>query len=210
MITQIVKFYVKPEHREAFKAALLEDKKNAEQEAGCVEMRMFADNKNPDLIFSYERWKDQDALDYHREHPYTVKICQLVDTALQSPLEVLNLGETEPPKMPVSGQNTPNPEDDVFVVFFIFKIKEGYRERLLEQFEKHVAHTRREPGNLLFDLYTVAGSDDSLAVYEHWRNESAVWDIHFKQPYTVETGALIKEAVAGGMKQYINFVTEIA
>ncbi|MEH0019015.1 MAG: antibiotic biosynthesis monooxygenase [Desulfobacter sp.] len=95
MINQIVKFNVKPEHCAAFKAALLKDKKNAEQEAGYVEIRLFTDKNHPTLIFSYERWKDQDALDYHREHPYTVNICRLVDTVLQSPVEVLNLGDTE-------------------------------------------------------------------------------------------------------------------
>ena len=95
MINQIVKFNIKPEHYEGFKAALIEDKKNAEQEAGYVEIRLFADKDQPNLIFCYERWKDQDALDYHREHPYTVKICRLVDTALQSPVKILNLGETE-------------------------------------------------------------------------------------------------------------------
>jgi len=92
MINQIVQFNVKLEYHDSFKAALIDDKKNAEQEAGYVEIRLFEDKKQPNLIFSYERWRDQDALDYHREHPYTVKICQLVDTSLASQVEILNLG----------------------------------------------------------------------------------------------------------------------
>lgn len=170
-------------------------------------MRLFEDKNQPNLIFCYERWKDQDALDYHREHPYTVKICQLVDTALASPVEILNLGETRP--APAHHLKQPGPGDDVFIIFFIFKIKEEYRPRLLTQFEKHVAHTRKEEACILFDLYTVDGAEDTLAVYEHWRNESAVWDIHFKQPYSEETGALLKEALLGNMDTYMNFVTEI-
>ncbi|MDD9301291.1 MAG: antibiotic biosynthesis monooxygenase [Desulfobacter sp.] len=68
---------------------MIQDKKNAEQEAGYIQMLLFADQIQPNLIFCYEVWEDQDALDYHREHPYTVKICQLVDTALVSPVEIL-------------------------------------------------------------------------------------------------------------------------
>ena len=111
MITQIVKFNVKPEYYECFKAALLEDKKNAEQEEGYVEMRLFADRKQSSLICYYECWKGQDAQDYHREHPYTVKICQLVDTVLASQVEVLNLGET----MPVQSKQPDSKESDGFL-----------------------------------------------------------------------------------------------
>ncbi|MDM8517772.1 antibiotic biosynthesis monooxygenase [Desulfobacterales bacterium HSG16] len=112
---------------------------------------------------------------------------------LQSSVEILNLGETRPE--PDHYSKPVNLDDDIFTVFSIFKIKKDYHKRLLKQFEKHIAHTRREDGCILFDLYTVDGTDDTLAAYEHWRNASALWDIHSKQPYTVETDALIKEAV---------------
>lgn len=210
MINQIVKFIVKPEHSEAFKAALTEDKKVAGQEPGLVEMRFFVDNDKHNVFFGYERWEDQDSIDKCREQPCTKKIGKLIDTVLESPIEVLNLGETMPAPVPVHEQKKSNPEDDVFVIFFIFKIKDGYRERLIQRFEKHIIQTRKEEGCILFDLYTIEGADDTLAVYEHWRNESAVWDIHFKQPYSEITGALMKEAVVGDMEQYMSFVTELA
>lgn len=208
MIHQIVKFNVKPDHANAFKAELIEDKNFAQKAFGCVEIRIFVDNKNPNIFFAYERWEDQDSLDNHREKS-PKKICELVNTVLQSPVEVLNLGETKPAPLLVSDQNKPNPEDEVFVIFFIFKIKEGYRRRLIQQFEEHITHTRQEEGCILFDLYTVDGADDTLAVYEHWRNQSAVWDIHFKQPYSKVTGALMNEAVVGPMEDYMSFATEI-
>jgi hypothetical protein len=52
------------------------------------------------------------------------------------------------------------------------------------------------------------GADDTLAVYEHWRKESDVWDVHFEQPYSVVMGALVQEAVVGDMAQYVNLVVE--
>jgi quinol monooxygenase YgiN len=210
MINQIVKFDVKPEFITEFKAALIADKKGAEQEIGSLELSLFQDNKQPNLFFAYERWQDQAAIDAHMAEPYTAKVLELAEAASQSPVEVMNLGETTPAPLYDANPNTANPEDYVFIIFFIFKIKEGYREKLLAQFENHIANTRsEEPGNILFDLYTIDGQNDTLAVYEHWRKESDVWDIHFNQPYAVETGKLMGEAVVGELDQYMNFVTEI-
>ncbi len=93
----------------------------------------------------------------------------------------MNLGETAPLPLYAKNPRRPNPEDEVFVIFFIFKFKEGYRERLLRRFEKHVVHTREEEGCLLFDLYTVEGAPDTLAVDEHWRKESDVWETELYQ-----------------------------
>lgn len=209
MITKIVKFNVQPEALGSFKSALVENQKGASTEEGCVENRLFADNKNPHLFFSYERYVDEAALEIHKQQTYTQKVVELVDTALIDPVECMNLGETLPAPVNVDEQKQPNPEDDVFVIIFIFKFKEGYREELLKRFEEHVTHTRTEGGCLQFDLYTVEGKNNTLAVYEHWRKESDVWDVHFKQPYSEITGALMHEAVVGDMEQYMNFVTEI-
>jgi len=210
MIIQIVKFTVQLEHSDAFKAALIDDKKGAEQEVGFLEMRLFVDKNQPHVFFGYVRWKDQAALDAHMKQPYTQKVAELVDTVLQNPVEVMNLGETVPGPLYGNNPNSPNPEDDAFFIFFIFKLKPGFREKVLKQFETHIECTRaEEKGNILFDLYTVDGQDDTLAAYEHWRSETAIYDIHFKQPYAVETGNLLKEAVIGDLEKYMNFITEI-
>lgn len=210
MITQIVKFTVKPEATAAFKTALIDDKKGPEKESGFLEMRLFTDRKQPHIFFGYERWEDAAALAEHMKQPYTQHVAELVDTVLETPIEVFNLGETAPAPLYERNPNSPNPEDDAFFIFFIFKLKAGYREQVLKQFETHVAATRKqEEGNIMFDLYTIEGKQDTLAVYEHWRSESAIFDIHFNQPYAVETGKLLHEAVPGELEQYMNFVTEI-
>lgn len=209
MITKIVKFEVKAGSSESFRTVLSENKTGAAAEPGSVDMRIFVDRKNPNIFFSYERFTDEAALNAHKEQSYTQKLIDLFDTALVSPPECLNLADTAPAPIAVNEQKQPNIEDDVFVIFFIFKFKDGYRDKLLARFEEHISHTRQEEGNLLFDLYTIDGQDDTLAVYEHWRKESDVWDIHFKQPYSEVTGALMGEAVVGDMEQYMNFAKEI-
>ena len=206
MINKIVKFDVKPEYTETFKAALLNDKENTKKELGCVEFRVYVDNKNPNLFFTYERFIDKQAFDTHMDQDYVQEIEKLATTSLSSPIEFLSLGETNPLPIPLKEANK---EDAEFVIFFQFKFKDGYRDKLIERFGKHITETRKERGNLLFDLFTIDGQDDTLMVYEHWRKESDVWDIHFKQPYAEITGALMNEAVVGNLEQYMNFVTEV-
>ncbi|PMH44839.1 antibiotic biosynthesis monooxygenase [Vibrio sp. 10N.286.49.B3] len=207
MINQIIKFTVKPDYKDEFQQALLENQLASSQETGNVQMRIYVDNKDANLFFAYDRWVDQDALNSHLQQSHTQKFITLAETALVEPAMVLNLGETTP--APVALKQA-DESDDKFNIFFIFKLETEHRDALITQFAEHIKHTRNEKGNLLFDLFTVDGSDDTLAVYEHWRKESDVWDIHFNQPYAKVTGALMEKAVVGDMNQYMNFVTQIA
>lgn len=207
MINQIIKFTVKPAYKDEFQKVLLESQVASRQEAGNVEMRIYVDNKDANLFFAYDRWVDQDALNSHLQQSHTQKLIKLTETALVEPAMILNLGETNPPPAMLKQADQ---GDEKFNIFFIFKLKEQYREELIAQFEDHINHTRTEDGCLLFDLFTVNGSNDTLVVYEHWREESDVWDIHFNQPYAKVTGALMEKALIGDMNQYMNFVTQIA
>lgn len=209
MLTLIVKFDVKPEQLETFKQVLNDNKLGSQNEPGMLEMRFFEGKDSPTTIFAYERWASAEAHQTHANQPYAKALFELAETALASPLEVLNLKDTHPAPLHESSPKQVQPQDEVFSIFFIFKIKLEYREQLLKQFSSHIVHTRsEEPGNLVFDLYTIEGQDDTLVVYEHWRTESDVWDIHFNQPYAIDTGKLLEQAIVGDMKQYMNFVKE--
>lgn len=208
MITQIVKFDIKPEQIETFKAALVVDKQGAENEKGCLELRLFQDKNQAGVFFAYERFQDQAALDYHAEQSYVKNVLGMLESASKAAPTVMVLNDTAPTPLHESNTKKVHEADDVFSVFFIFDIKPAYRQQLLTRFESHVENTRQEQGNLVFDLYTIDGKDDTLVIYEHWRNESDLWDIHFNQPYAVETGALLNEAVVGDLKQYMSFVEE--
>ena len=208
MITQIVKFDIKPEQIETFKAALVVDKQGAENEKGCLELRLFQDKNQAGVFFAYERFQDQAALDYHAEQSYVKNVLGMLESASKAAPTVMVLNNTAPTPLHESNTKKVHEADDVFSVFFIFDIKPAYRQQLLTRFESHVENTRQEQGNLVFDLYTIDGKDDTLVIYEHWRKESDLWDIHFNQPYAIETGALLNEAVVGDLKQYMSFVEE--
>ncbi len=208
MITQIVKFDIKPEQIDTFKAALVVDKQGAESEQGCLELRLFQDKNQAGVFFAYERFQDQAALDYHAEQSYVKNVLGMLESASKAAPTVMVLNDTAPTPLHESNTKKVHEADDVFSVFFIFDIKPAYRQQLLTRFESHVENTRQEQGNLVFDLYTIDGKDDTLVIYEHWRKEPDLWDIHFNQPYAIETGALLNEAVVGDLKQYMNFVEE--
>lgn len=205
--TQILKFTLQDESREQFKQALMDSQKKTSVEDGNIAVRVYVDNANPNLVFAYDRWVDEAALENHLQQPYTKALLEAAESALAYPLEIFTLNDTNP--APVDLLPTADKEPS-FNILFLFKIKPHTREQLISQFEKHKTHTRTESGCLLFDLYTVEGDETTLAVYEHWRKESDVWDIHFHQPYAVETEKLMEECVVGDMQQYMNFVTQIA
>ena len=207
MKSTIVKFTAKPEHKDTFVATLKKAQAATQKEVGNKEIRVFVSKAEDNVFFVYERWADKAAITAHDNEPHTKKLMEVGQTALQSAPDFYFLGDTNP--LPDHSKSA-NPEDEVFIIFFIFKLKTEFREALLEQFEDHIIHTRKEEdGNILFDLYTVDNQVDTLAVYEHWRKESDVWDIHFNQPYAVKTGKLMEDAVIGDLKQYMNFVREI-
>lgn len=104
MITQILKFTVNHDQSESFKQALCEDKKIACSEIGLFAMRFFEDRNNQEIFFSYECWKDQAAMDNHRELLCSENICTMIHSALQKPVEVLTLNEN-------SSLREPNPEE---------------------------------------------------------------------------------------------------
>jgi quinol monooxygenase YgiN len=207
MKSTIVKFTAKPEYKDTFAATLKEAQAATQKEAGNKEIRVFVSKEEDNVFYVYEGWADKAAITSHDNEPHTKKLMEVGQNALQSAPDFYFLGDTNP--LPNHSKSA-NPEDDVFIIFFIFKIRTEFRKDLIEQFEDHITHTRKEEeGNILFDLYTVDDQADTLAVYEHWRKESDVWDIHFNQPYAVKTGKIMEEAVIGDLKQYMNFVTEI-
>ncbi|MGI2171452.1 putative quinol monooxygenase [Shewanella sp. MF05960] len=206
MLTQLIKFTVKPQHQQAVKDALVDSKKGTRHELGNINMNIFVDNANPNVFYAYERWQDAAALAFHQQQSYTQNLLRLLSNALVCTPEVFNLQDTKPEPVVIKAADH---EDALFTIIFIFPIHSEFRQPLLTQFEDHIQHSRQEEGNLLFDLYTVQDDDNTLVVYEHWRKESDVWDIHFNQPYAKITGAIMEQAVVGDMQQYMHFVSEI-
>lgn len=207
MFYLLAKFEVKEASIKTFKEASLASVTASRKEPGNIEMKMYADDTKNNVFYVYSRWESEAAYELHKSFPHSVNIAKVAKATLIAPPTIMPLGATAP--NPLHGLKQINEDDAPESLFFIFKIKEGYRDEVIKRFETHVKHSREEKGNLLFDFYTIDGEENTFVVYENWRNKSALFDIHLKQDYSEVTGALLADAMIGEMGDYMSFVTEI-
>lgn len=208
MYNLLAKFTVKQQSIPEFKEACIHSLKESRKEAGNIEMKLFSDDNKDNVFYVYSRWDNEAAYEYHKILPHSKNIAKVAKATLEKAPELMSLGLTLPAT--VRGMKQVNPEDQEETLFFIFKIKDEYREDVIKRFETHIRHSRKEEGNLLFEFYTVEGNDNTFVVYENWRSNSALMDVHLKTSYSEETGALMEKAMVGAMDEYMNFVTELA
>ena len=70
----VVTIQIKPEFREAFMAAMLDDARGSmENEPGCFRFDVVQDLEDPNRIYLYEVYRDDAAIAAHREMPHYVK-----------------------------------------------------------------------------------------------------------------------------------------
>lgn len=205
-ITMLVTFTVKPENKEVFKAALMEDAENARNEKGNITMELYEHKDKPSVLYFFERWHDQKVLEEHFEQPYTKKVLALNKTALASPMEILYLRDSAP--LPKAELKKPRPEDTPVDLVVIFTVKEGMQERFTKQFQKSSINSRPEAGNIAFHFHSVEGEPTKFVLYERWRNQAAL-DFHFEQAYTKELFELFKTTLAKPVEESLNFIVEI-
>ena len=69
----------------------------------------------------------------------------------------------------------------IFIVC-LFKAKESTKPLVREELKQLAAMTRKEKGNITYDLH-VSNADDGLFIlYENWKDQAAL-DSHMNQPY---------------------------
>jgi quinol monooxygenase YgiN len=89
------------------------------------------------------------------------------------------------------------------------EVKPTMEAEFLRAFQRSVLCTRMEPGNVIFNLHKVHGSERRYVLYEVWRSEQAL-NTHFETPYTKALFAtfdktLSQPVTAGGLR----FLAEI-
>lgn len=71
MLVLQVTLQIKPEHREAFLTAMLQNASSAvRDEPGCLRFDVVQDLEDPNRMYLYEVYKDQAGLDAHRQAPH--------------------------------------------------------------------------------------------------------------------------------------------
>ncbi len=70
----VVTIQIKPEHKEAFMKSMLEDAYGSvTNEPGCLRFDVVEDAEDPNRIHLFEVYKDQAAIDAHRQAPHYLK-----------------------------------------------------------------------------------------------------------------------------------------
>ena len=70
----VVTIQIRPEHREAFMAEMLDDARgSAENEPGCLRFDVVQDLEDPNCIHLYEVYQDEAAIEAHRRAPHYLK-----------------------------------------------------------------------------------------------------------------------------------------
>jgi autoinducer 2-degrading protein len=74
MLSLLVTIKIKPGYRDAFVESLLEDARGSvNDEPGCLRFDVLQDSADPNRIFLYEVYKDEQALEAHRQAPHFQK-----------------------------------------------------------------------------------------------------------------------------------------
>ena len=70
----VVTIQIKPEHKDAFMEAMLDDARGSVQnEPGCLRFDVVEDTEDPNRIHLYEVYRDDAAIAAHREAPHYLK-----------------------------------------------------------------------------------------------------------------------------------------
>ena len=74
MIALVVTIRIKPGHKEAFMESMMGDAQGSNNdEPGCLRFDVLQDNEDTNKIHLYEVYKDQAAVDAHRQAPHYLK-----------------------------------------------------------------------------------------------------------------------------------------
>jgi quinol monooxygenase YgiN len=74
MIALLVTIRIQPPHREAFMEAMLDDASHSVQdEPGCLRFDVLEDINDPNVIYLYEVYRDEGALEAHRQAPHFLR-----------------------------------------------------------------------------------------------------------------------------------------
>lgn len=74
MYVLLVTIQIQPAHREAFMESMLDDARGSvNDEPGCLRFDVLQDSKDPNKIYLYEVYRDQEAFNAHLQAPHFIR-----------------------------------------------------------------------------------------------------------------------------------------
>ena len=94
----VVKICVKPEHREQFLEQMWADALGSEKsEPGCLMFNVVQDNADPNVLHLFEVYRDDEAVEAHKQSPHFLKWREATKDWLAAPLELARCTSVYPP-----------------------------------------------------------------------------------------------------------------
>ncbi len=90
----------------------------------------------------------------------------------------------------------PTHENGEVSVIVEFVVKAGLQSELEAHLKRSIECSRREPGNISFDVHRVVDEDRRYVLYEVWRSPDAL-RAHFERPYTKALFAAFDRTLTG-------------
>ena len=87
------------------------------------------------------------------------------------------------------------PQDKPFTMLVALKVKSGKEKAFEAAFQDALVNTRKEPGNLAYDLNRHANGSIYI-VYERWKNVDALRK-HMATDHLVKLGAMLGDFIEG-------------
>jgi quinol monooxygenase YgiN len=86
----VVKIHMKAEYREQFIKEMWADAIGSEKkEPGCLMFNIVHDNADPNILYLFEVYKDDKAVEAHKKMPHFVKWLETTKEWLAAPLEIM-------------------------------------------------------------------------------------------------------------------------
>jgi quinol monooxygenase YgiN len=170
---------VQPAARETAVAAIKPYRDASVKETAGVRVDAFEQVGRPGHFALVERWPDQASLDAHRATPHARQF----QLALQ-PIRVSGYDERPYKTLSVAATSTPAAGGrQAFVVSHVDIAGAGNLAGAPDMLRRLAEESRREPGNLRFDVVQHAMRANHFTVVEAWRDQAAL-DAHVAAAHT--------------------------
>ncbi len=95
----VVKVQIKAESRDKFMKEMLADAIGSEKdEPGCLMFNIVSDAADPNILYLFEVYKDDDAIEAHKKMPHFVQWLETTGEWLAAPLEITLCNTIYPPE----------------------------------------------------------------------------------------------------------------
>jgi quinol monooxygenase YgiN len=105
----VVKIHMKAKFREQFIKEMWADAIGSEKnEPGCLMFNIVNDKADPNILYLFEVYKDDKAVEIHKKMPHFVKWLETTKNWLEAPLEIIPCNTIYPPADTWKKRSAPN------------------------------------------------------------------------------------------------------